>query len=365
MAGERSQRIYGRIYRVLTKQLGMSVEKYQKEEIFDEMVQAQKAIFATVKFDRKFSLILQEDQGSYPLHGIWITSNYINSQNNAIQPTASKEANTTTGLTAVSGTLVSNTDHRPASEGSYGVQYTVTDSLNEPVYLSPINCAPGYYYYFKIWAKSDSGKSVSFYLCDALGERVSNYLTFGPTSSWAAYDGYFYVTNNSTQLGIETTLGVGDAVNFDDLEIIEAPEGYSGKNIFAGIKSFIVPSTWTYELEKASESLWNDIVNGGEYDSYTNPAKAMIFENELWLYPPPIESGDVLQLLATLKGPETDISSDVDPELDPEWDTAIEDWVLYRLTREPSYLNSYNEFIKNYSTLESSKGNLIQRQRCW
>lgn len=65
--GDRTKAIYGRIYRVLTKQKDFSVEKYQREEILDEMNQSQIQIFSKVLPERTFTITLVLNDADYPL----------------------------------------------------------------------------------------------------------------------------------------------------------------------------------------------------------------------------------------------------------------------------------------------------------
>lgn len=67
VAGERSQRIYGRVHRILTKNLGQDVIKILKEEIYDEMQQSQVQIFAEVLPERKFDITLIDSTDEYSL----------------------------------------------------------------------------------------------------------------------------------------------------------------------------------------------------------------------------------------------------------------------------------------------------------
>ncbi|MHB8842357.1 MAG: hypothetical protein ACYC56_11340 [Candidatus Aquicultor sp.] len=66
-AGDRSQSIYGRIHRVLTKNYEYGVNKILKEEIYDEMRQAQLQIFPLVLPEKTYEISLAEDVSEYPL----------------------------------------------------------------------------------------------------------------------------------------------------------------------------------------------------------------------------------------------------------------------------------------------------------
>jgi len=66
MAGERSQRLFGRVRRIL-EQKGISIQDIQNAEIYDELAEAQKQIFARVGFERKYNITLDNSEDEYEL----------------------------------------------------------------------------------------------------------------------------------------------------------------------------------------------------------------------------------------------------------------------------------------------------------
>jgi hypothetical protein len=138
-----------------------------------------------------------------------------------------------------------------------------------------------------------------------------------------------------------------------------------GVNILSAIRTFILPSTWNYPLEFVSPNQWNDVVNGGEFDSLSNPVRATIIGINLVLYPAPSTDNETLTVIGSQKLPESNIDKDTDPELSEEWDKALEDYALWRLLGDGSYYQSYNLMLEQHKNLDAYKGYSIQRPRSW
>lgn len=66
-AGERSQFILGRIRRILEKNYGFEVDKFQNGEIYDEMQQAQIQIFGEVLPEKIYEIVLATNTNQYSL----------------------------------------------------------------------------------------------------------------------------------------------------------------------------------------------------------------------------------------------------------------------------------------------------------
>lgn len=138
----------------------------------------------------------------------------------------------------------------------------------------------------------------------------------------------------------------------------------SDREIYGSISRFICPSTWLYPLDFIYPNDWNDIVNGGQYDTFTNPVKATIFANKLKLYPAPQADEDLIAH-ALMKMPTTDLSTDVDPETPEDYDAAVGDWALWKLLGDSTYFTSFMEQVNIVKDAGAYKGYNIQKSRTW
>jgi len=134
----------------------------------------------------------------------------------------------------------------------------------------------------------------------------------------------------------------------------------SNREIYGSILRFIRPSTWDYEIKFVYPNLWDEIVNSGEFDDYTNPVRATIFANTLKLYPAPTAVVNLI-IHAQMKMPSTDASNSADPETPEDFDSALGDWILWKLLGDASYFNSFLEQIKTVGNIHGYKGYQIQK----
>ncbi len=147
------------------------------------------------------------------------------------------------------------------------------------------------------------------------------------------------------------------AIGIKDYTLIE-----STREVYGSIQKFIPPSTWNYPIKYVYPAEWDDIINSGEYDSYTNPVRATIVGNNLKLYPAPLVVEN-LTLFALLKMPATDLSSTVEPETPEDFDAAIGDWALWKLLGDKTFLESFKNQITVVGNVNGFKGFLIQKPR--
>lgn len=356
----RSQKLHGRIRRILT-QNNVSSTEIIDDEIYDALAQAQKQIFGRVGFERKYSLILQKDQSDYPLQSGWNLNALINSEANALNPNADVEANASTGWAATAGTLVSQAGYRAGSTGIYDFKYTVGTYDNDQLVLSGISPKHDSYHYLSIYLKASVACDVVLYLANDQ-EEASNLLQFSVTTSWTKFDGYFYLTGEANELRCYSTLADnGDWLEMDDMILVSSSPDFISKNVFKTIKQFILPSTWVYKLDFVSENDWNEIVNSG--DTTPQPIKAVLFGNVLTLFPTPLVSGEIIELWTIMKLPETDIYSNVDPELDEEWDDALESYALYKFIGDSTYITLFENQLKEMRKNKVNKGFCLQKKR--
>lgn len=136
----------------------------------------------------------------------------------------------------------------------------------------------------------------------------------------------------------------------------------TNRAIYGSILELIRPTTWNYETKFVYPNEWDNIINSGEFDNYTNPVRATILGNTLKLYPAPT-ANVVLTIFAQLKMPLTDASDTIDPETLEDFDSAIGDWILWKLLGDANYLNSFLEQITIVGDVNNYKGHLIQKSR--
>jgi hypothetical protein len=137
---------------------------------------------------------------------------------------------------------------------------------------------------------------------------------------------------------------------------------FTNRKIYGSIVKFIRPSTWNYEIKFVYPNDWDLILNGGEFDDYTNPVRATIFANTLKLYPAPTANA-TLTLYVRLKMPSTDATDSIDPETPEDFDSALENWILWKLLGDVNYFNSFLEQITVIGNTLGYKGYTIQKSR--
>lgn len=133
----------------------------------------------------------------------------------------------------------------------------------------------------------------------------------------------------------------------------------SDENIFGKVLSCRVPSTWNYDLDFVSERDWKDVVR--KISGTTQPLKATIFNNKLWLHPAPTVAGEIIKLWITKLSPGTRIASNVEPELSSNWDRAMEYFSIWSMTGDDKYLALFEKQVEVNKPTNRNKG--LPRQR--
>jgi hypothetical protein len=160
---------------------------------------------------------------------------------------------------------------------------------------------------------------------------------------------------------IEAVKTIAMVVGTTDYALTVTP---ATREIYGSISRFIRPSTWDYTIQYVYPNEWDDIVNGGGYDDYSNPVRATIFANTLKLYPAPLAVAN-LTVHALLKMPSTDLSKTVEPETPEDYDNAIEEWALWKLLGDVTHLQAFEKQIEIVGNVNGYKGFLIQKPRMW
>lgn len=138
----------------------------------------------------------------------------------------------------------------------------------------------------------------------------------------------------------------------------------SNREVFGSIIKIVRPDDWRYEIDFVSPMQWDDVVNSGEFDNYTNPVRATIFDNKLKLYPAPTAAA-TLTIFANLMLPTTNISESVDPSIPDYWDRVIEDYAFWRILGDAAYFQSFEKGVEDLANVKDYRGFAIQKPAVW
>jgi hypothetical protein len=161
-----------------------------------------------------------------------------------------------------------------------------------------------------------------------------------------------------SRIGIEYELSVTTISTINEYALLVGT-----KKMIGPVITVVTPDTWEYELELIEYKNWNETIKT-DY-GITQPIKATIFENNLILYPTPDTSGEIIKFWVYLEGSQTEISSSVAPELKSSWDSAIEDYVMWRITGKESYLKSFEFALDTIGQTEHDHGLPHDREVDW